>query len=91
MNRFRQLKEEEKKKTLSNAASAVEVEISASVSDSEDESDEEIKSKVNSACSFQPEILFQCSAVNSNYFSVSLIGSGNWILNHFVVRMASVL
>ncbi|XP_027159395.1 inner membrane protein PPF-1, chloroplastic [Coffea eugenioides] len=45
--RFRQLKEEEKKKNLSKAVSTVEVETSVSVSDSGDEPDEEAKSKDN--------------------------------------------
>lgn len=45
MNRFKQLKEEEKKK-LSKAA-AIDVEISEPVSDSVGESEEESKPKVN--------------------------------------------
>lgn len=46
-NRFRQLKEQEKKKNLSKAVGLEEAQTSESVSDSE-ESDEEAKSKVNS-------------------------------------------
>lgn len=46
INRFRQLKEEEKKKTLSKALPAEDVETLASTSDSDDDSEEETKDKV---------------------------------------------
>lgn len=46
-DRFRQLKEEEKKKKPSKALPSEEIQISATVSDSEDDSDEETRSKDN--------------------------------------------
>lgn len=47
-NRFRQLKEDEKKKKVSKAMTSEEAQTSESVSDSEEESDEETNSVVNS-------------------------------------------
>lgn len=46
-DRFRQLKEDEKKKKSTKALPTDKVEISASTSDSEDEADDETKPKVN--------------------------------------------
>lgn len=46
INRFRKLREEEKKNKLSKALSNEEVQTLASTSDSEDGSDEETKDKV---------------------------------------------
>lgn len=47
LNRFRQLKEDEKNKRISKASTEEQVVISASASDSEDESNGETKPKVN--------------------------------------------
>lgn len=46
LNRFRQLKEEEKKKKISKALPAEEIQALASESDSDEGSDEETKDKV---------------------------------------------
>lgn len=51
INRFRQLKQEEKK-TLSKALPAEDVETLASTSDSDDDSEEETKDKVKFIFSF---------------------------------------
>lgn len=51
-NRFRQLKEDEKKKKSTKALPTDKVELSASISDSEDEQDDDTKPKVNVKCCF---------------------------------------
>lgn len=52
MNRFRQLKEEEKKKKISKALPAEEVQALASEADSDEGSDEETKDTVSLSLSF---------------------------------------